>query len=479
MKNKSMAHPITTCISITEKAIKLVQARAGRFGQEISLAKAEALNDKTDEAILKGLDAVFKEKKLKPKSLGRIILAIPKQACASGYARLPSTRPEEIKEMARLQAAKLLPYEPSAIVFSYKVIQVSAEGYTDIILLIVHQDIVKRYLRLLEKYGLRPQEITIDAEGICGWFALQKDAGSQEPVMIVDLDSGSGRLDIISGSKLLYSRAFGLNVPLDEYKLRLADEINKSLAAYEKENIGQKPAQGFITGADEFSSYIDEDFIKNFDFQCSYYSQAQGMPLKAGQEVRVSAFKENSFASLLGTALSRERPSFNLLPEETAIKRQKDAFRRQLSISAALFFLLAVTSACAMVMSVFIKQNLKQRLKRKLQNVSSAALHIEQMDKKLLLLKDHLGRSNTCLDIMSEVFRIASADIGLILFEYDVNNPLILRGQAKTISAVFNFVNALEASDRFKNIQVRHASKRKIKNEELADFEIVCPIERE
>jgi hypothetical protein len=141
--------------------------------------------------------------------------------------------------------------------------------------------------------------------------------------------------------------------------------------------------------------------------------------------------------------------------------------------------MLAVTFVSAMVMSIFIKQNLKQHLSRKLQNVSSAALRIEQMDKKLLLLKNHLGRPNTCLDIMSEVFRIAGADIGLILFEYDANNPLILRGQAKAISAVFNFVNALEASSKFKNIQLRHTSKRKLKNEELADFEIVCPIERE
>ena len=473
MKNKSITQPLTTCIAITEKAIKITQG----CGQKISQLKAAAINDKTDEEITRGFDILLKEKKLKPKSPGRIILSIPRQACATGYARLPSTRPDEIKEMARLQAGKLLPYEPQTIVFSYRTLRITAEGYADIILLIVHQDIVKRYLRLLEKYEFRPQEITIDAEGMPGWLALGKDVSPEEPVMLVDLDSGCGRLDIIAGGSLLYSRAFGLLAPPVEYKLRLLDEINKSLIAYDKEDVGQKPAHGFITGADESLKLIDEDFMKNFNFKCISCPQTQNMPLKADSAVSISDLKENSFASLLGMVLSAKRPSFNLLPEEIIIRREKDAYQRQVYISIGLFFLIAATLAAAMGMDVLSKRSLKQRLSRQLQNLSSAALGIERMDKKLSLLKNHLEQSSSCLDILTEVFRIAADDVRLILLEYDASGPLLLRGQARTIAVVFNFVNGLEASGRFKGIQVRYASKRKVKNEELADFEIVCPLE--
>lgn len=473
MKNKSLTQPLTTCIAITEKAIKIAQG----CGQKISQLKAVMLNDKTDEEIARGLDIVLKEKKLKPKGSGRIILTIPRQACATGYARLPSTKPDEIKEMARLQAGKLLPYEPQAIVFSYQTLRITAEGYSDIILLIVHQDIVKRYLRLLEKYEFRPQEITIDAEGMRGWLALQKDAAKDEPLMLVDLDSGCGRLDILASGSIVYSRAFGLLVPPVEYKLRLLDEINKSLIAYDKEDIGQKPAQAFITGADESLSLIDQDFMKNFNFKCISCPQTQNMHLKADSAVRVSDLKENSFASLLGMVLSPRKPRFNLLPEDIVIGRQKDAYQRQMYISIALFFLIAATLAAAMGMDVLSKRGLKQRLNRQLQNLSSVALRIERMDKKLSLLKNHLEQSNTCLDILTEVFHIAADDVRLVLLEYDASGPLLLRGQAGTIAAVFNFVNALETSSKFKGIQVRYASKRKVKNEELADFEIVCPLE--
>lgn len=477
MKNKSITQPITTCISIAEKAIKIVQSKAGRFGQEVSQLKAIAIKDKTDEEIARGLDILLKEKKLKPKGPGRIILSIPRQACATGYCRLPSTKPDEIKEMARLQAGKLLPYEPQTIVFSYQTLRITADGYSEIILLIVHQALVKRYLRLLEKYEFRPQEITIDAEGMRGWLALEKDAAKDEPVMLIDLDPGCGRLDILAGGRLLYSRAFGLTLPPVEYKLRLLDEINKSLIAYDKEGIGRKPARGFITGAGESLNLIDEDFMKNFNFKCISEPQTQNMHLKADRAVRVSDLKENSFASLLGMVLSPEKPCFNLLPEDILTRRQKDAYQRQMYVSIALFLLIAATLTLSLGMDLLSKRGLKQRLDRQLQNLSSAALRIERMDKKLTLLKNHLEQSNTCLDILTEVFRIAADDVSLILLEYDASGPLLLRGQARTIAAVFNFVNALETSKRFKGIQVRYASKRKVKNEELADFEIVCPLE--
>lgn len=477
MKNKSIRQPLTTCIAITERAIKIVQSKAGRFGQEISQLKAVAINDKTDEEIAQGLALVFKEKKLKPKGPGRIILSIPRQACATGYARLPSTKPDEIKEMARLQAGKLLPYDPQAIVFSYQTLRITAEGYSEIILLIAHQDIVKRYLRLLEKYEFRPKEITIDAQGMPGWLALQKDAAKDEPVAVVDLDSGCGRLDILASGRILYSRAFGLIAPPVEYKLRLLDEINKSLIAYDKEDIGRKPARAFITGADQSLNLIDEDFMKNFNFKCSSYAQTQDIHLKADPAVRVSDLKENSFASLLGMVLSPEKPCFNLLPEEIVIRREKNAYQRQIYISIALFLLIAATLALSLGMDVLSKRGLRQRLNRQLQNLSSAALRIEIMDKKLSLLKNHLEQSNSCLDILTEVFRIAADDVSLVLLEYDASGPLLLRGQARTIAGVFNFVNALEASKRFKGIQIRYTSKRKVKNEELADFEIVCPLE--
>ena len=476
MKIKSLTSQTITCLSITEKAIKLVQSQAEGSARRISRLQAISLKEKSDEEIMQGLVQIFKGQK--QNDLGRFILLIPRQSAALHYSRLPSTNPDEIKEMARLQAAKQLPYEPQAIILGYQTIRVTAEGYSDIILIIVHQDIIKRYLKILEKIKLEPQEITLDSQGSYRFLKQQKAHKTGSPVMLVDLDSGSARLDIIASAISIYSRAFALAPPAAEYKLRLKEEINRSLIAYEKEDIGPKPESLFFTGAQAFLNLIDEDFSKGFAGRSVKYPQGQNIIFKTGQVVRKPDLEENSFASLLGMVLFKEGPAFNLLPEDILARKRKAAYQFQIRKAALLALLIIATTAVAMFFNISVKKRTLSQLNQQLQGLSAEADRIEKMAKKTKLIREQFARSRSCLEVLSEIFRIASSEISLASFSYDVNNSLTLKGQAKTLAGVFNFVNALEASDIFKDVQVRHSSKRKIKNEEVADFEIACPLEK-
>lgn len=476
MKIKSLSPKTITCLSITDKAVKFVQSKAERSVRKILSLRAIPLKDRSDEELEKVLAQIFKGQK--QKDLGRFILLIPRQLAAQGYCYLPSTKPEEIGQMARLQAAKQLPFEPQAMILGYQPIGISKEGYTDLALIIVHQDIVKKYLRLLEKYKVEPQEIILDSQGIGRWFNLQKGLRPQGPVMMVDLDLGSSRLDILSGSLSIYSRAFALSLVPEEYKMRLIDEIDKSLLAYKKEEIGLRPEGIFFTGAGNSLDYIDEDFIQKLQFQCAKYEQNQGIIFKTDPAVRLNDLVENSFASLLGMALSIEKPSFNLLPENILAKREKSAYQSQMRKTSVLVLLIITTIALGMFLSITVRKKIIRQLTQALQGVSLQADSIEAMARKLKLIREQSEQSQSCLQVLSEIFQLASDQLSLASFSYDVNSSLTLKGQAKTLAGVFNFVNTLEASALFKDVQVRHSSKRKIKNEEVADFEIVCPIEK-
>lgn len=476
MKNKFIAPQVTTSLFISEKAIKLAQSVPGRYGKKVSWLQAVSLSNKSDEEITKGLAFIFSRKT--QKDLGRFILLIPRQLAALHYVKLPSTSADEIKEMSRLQAAKQLPYEPQAIILGCQTIRVTPQGFSDIILIIVHQDIIKRYLNILDKYNLEPQEITIDSQGACHWLRLQKDINQEDPVIIVDLDLGHARLDIVSSGIFIYSRAFALNSNPPEFKMRLYDEINKSITAFEKENIGKKPQNAFFTGAQEFLEYIDEDFTKGFVFKCKKCPQEQNINLKADSLVKSSDFGRNSFVSLLGMVLSSEKPSFNLLPEYILIKRQKTAYQQQMHKAAIFSFLIIMTFTAGMFVNTYLRQSKIQQLNNQLRYLSLDVSKIEKMSKKAAYVRSHLEQAALSLDALTEILRIASRDINLVFFGYEANKPLVLKGQAKTLSGVFNFVNGLEASDMFREVQVRHSSKRKVKDEELADFEIACLIDK-
>lgn len=471
MKTKTAARAVITCVSITERVIKFVQSKAG----DITALEAVPFTHKSDEEIGRALEGVFKGKT--QKELGRCILLIPRQLAALHYVRLPSTKPDEIREMARLQACKQLPYEPQAIILGCQVIRVTPEGYSDVLLIIVHQDIIKKYLKFLERNKVEPQEITLDSQGILRWYKLQKGYDPRACALIIDFDSGYARLDIIVSGIAVYSRAFSLIGTVNEFKQKLVDEINKSLVAYDKENIGIKPESIVFTGAQELVDAIDDSVTANLPFRCIKLTQGQEIALKAHAAIRNHDFEKNSFTSLLGIALSKEELPFNLLPEDTLLKRQRVAYTQQIHKAIVFSCLVIAGVSIGMFFNISERRKVIQGLNAQARSLSGDVDRIEMMSKQLNYVKSQLLQSTVCLDALTEIFRIAPADITLASFGYDVDKPIVLKGQAKTLSGVFNFVNTLEASAMFKEVQVRYSSKRKVKDGEIADFEIVCPIE--
>ena len=258
MKSKSR---IITCLSITDKVIKLAQSCVGRSNLEISAARSVPLPGKSEEEIAKGINLLFSA--VRQKDLGRFILMIPRQMAALHYARLPSTHPEELFQMARLQAPKQIPYDPKEIIFSYQVIRSNPDGYSDVILIIIHQDIVRKYLAALERNKIEPDEVIIDSQGICRWLQLQQEFKADGGVMVVDLDLEYARLDIILSGIFIYSRAFPLCPVSPDYTRRLSEEINRSLVAYQNETAGIKPKTRFYR-LKEYLEHIDDDFLNSF-----------------------------------------------------------------------------------------------------------------------------------------------------------------------------------------------------------------------
>lgn len=477
MKTKFNARQITNCISITDKAIKFVQGKCARFQTEITAIEAVPFDNNSEDNIVNGLTQLFKDKKYK--RTDRLVLLIPRQLVTLHYVKLPSVIPEEIKEMARLQAAKQLPFDPHEIVLGYQILSVTQDGYSEVVLVIAHQDIINRYLTLFKKMKLEPEQITVDSQGICGWFSLQPDVKEDNYIMIVDLDWNYARVDIIYEALSVYSRAFILNTEnIDEYKRRLSSEITRSISAYEKENIGKQPSAIYFTGAGEYLNSIDDEFMKEFPFDCKKVEENENIHFKESRlQAAAMDYPKISFASLYGIALCRQRHPFNLLPQDIKEKKQKTVYQKELRKTGTFSFIVIITVLLGMLFNIYVRRLKIERLSRELLSLSKVVGNVEQMAKKLSYVRDQIYEPVLCLDSLTEIFRIASADINIAFFSYDVDKQVVLKGQAPSLSDVFNFVNSIENSRLFKDVQVRHSAKRKIKNNEFADFEIVCPFE--
>ncbi|MEK6564007.1 MAG: PilN domain-containing protein [Candidatus Omnitrophota bacterium] len=469
MKNKSR---IITCLSITDKVIKLVQSCPGRLVPEISAVQALSLAGKSDEELARGIKSLFSS--LKQKDPGRLILMIPRQMAAMHYARFPSTNPEELFQMARLQAPKQIPYDSKEIIFGYQVVRVNPDGYSDIVLIIIHQDIVRRYIAALEKNKIEPDEVVIDSQGICRWLQLQQEFKADTGVIVVDLDTEHARLDIVLSGMFIYSRAFPVSLGSPDYRMRLSEEINRSLFAYQNETSMVKPAEAVFTGSSEYLERIDDDLLNSLPFKSVKYPQDKAIQLKNSSQIKLENFKRISFTSLIGAVCSQKKPLFNLLPEDLLAKRGKAAYKLEIRKTAVFIVLIIFAIASAMFMNISLRQSSAIRLGEELSRLSEDVGRIEKMARKITYVRSQDNRSGSCLDVFTEVFRVAQEEISLISFSYTLNKSLILKGRAKSLSGVFNFVSALEESPVFKDVQLRHSFERRVQGESLADFDITC-----
>lgn len=464
---------LTTGLSITDKAVKFVQAEYRHQGKEICALDAAPILAKSDEETAAALQKLLSGKK--PKDLGRIILSIPRNLATIHYVKLPSIKPDEIREMSRLQAAKQIPYDPQEIVLGFQVIQSSDEGYSDVVLVIVHQGIITKYLNLLKKHKLQPQEITLDSQGIACWFGLQKHPPIDSPAIIIDIESGYTRLDVLYRDTFIYSRAFAMDTASPtSYKQRLTDEINRSLLAYEKEHIGKNPGKMFITGSSEFLAQIDQEFLGNFSsYEPQKYPQERFLTLNQNPKIKTSSLSSNSFAGLLGITLSQTQPAFNLLPEDIREKINQTDSKAELYKTLIFSGICAMTLLAGAFFNISLRQSGIDRLKQELSSLSSDSEKMEGLLKKMNIIRGQLKETH-CLDILTEAAEAAGNEISLVSFNYKSDKPLILKGQAKSLADVFAFVNNLESSEAFNEARLQYSSSRKGQSGEIIDFEIVC-----
>ena len=103
---------------------------------------------------------------------------------------------------------------------------------------------------------------------------------------------------------------------------------------------------------------------------------------------------------------------------------------------------------------------------------------MEGLLKKLNIIRGQLKQIH-CIEILAEAAEAAGNEINLVSFNYKLDKPLTLKGQAKSLADVFAFVNNLEASAAFKEARLQYSSARKAQAGEIVDFEIVCLLEEE
>lgn len=470
MKNKNKK--ITYICQFTEGQVQAIKCldpgkpAAGFAALEAeSLSAAAGAQESADK-----LSLILK--KLQYKN-DRIILSLKRQNVTLRTLRVPAKTPAEIERMVSLQATRYLPYSSQELVTGYQVISIDKEGYTDLSLIIAHKDIINRYLEIFRILKIRDFSILLSSWGLYGLYSYL-NPGRQEPVFIVEINSGQVEIVIASSQRFCFSRSF--NIPQQPNCQRLLiEELDKTKDAYLRELSSPEPKKIFITG----SAQKLPEFKK-------FFTQGQALPVEelaywekipAAKEFIEGILKsDSSLAGLVGFGLKQAPESLSLLPQEEREGLNKKAQARE-SLRAAVYVLsAALILGLALSINLGNKADYLRRLKIELNKVEKEAKPLLGIDKKLKLLERHSGKEVSSLDILHALYELIPADSSLLNFAYEESGVAALRGQAQELNSVFLFASRLTASPVFKNftVKVKYATKRKTLNAEFIDFQIDC-----
>lgn len=450
------------------KAAKFIPGR--RSDRELAGLEIETLlSDRDDKELAEKLSRVFKKLGY---SRNPVIVSLPRIYATCRQLRVPTQSAPDIEKIIRLRAATYLPYPAEELVTAYQVFSVDKDGYSNLNLTIVQNDVISRCVNLFGSFKPAAFSVVLSSYGLNRLYSYLKPEDASL-VMLMDVDSHYAELAIIENKKLLFSRYFNLDRLKPDWENLFIEEFNKSRDVYRKEMRGEMPDRVIILGEGRLAEETAEILKKKAGLSVEilpYYRT-----LMPGYSADKSPGTDYSFAGLVGLGVGDIEESLYLLPEGIKEKNRLLAQGRQrrriillLSAIIAMWFL-------AGAKNLQNKAGYLALLQAELNKIAEQARPLEAMDKKMRLSQDRLTQEPLSLAIIPELYRIMPNQIYLTNLACEEETSVTLRGQAPELNSVLEFGSRLGSSALFKNfnVKIKYATKSKTSKGELIDFEII------
>ena len=460
-------------ISINDGVIKVAQASSSGNLERIARASFDP-NPGGDEAVkaLKTLLVPFNRK-------ASVICAIPASVATAKNIEVPSSDPEEIKSIINLQASRHTPYSREEVLISYINLGVNTINNTRLLLVIVHRDMIKERISILERAGLIVDKILFAPEAEARFYAKALNLKKESPPLgIIDFSLNATSYIVISKGTLLFER----NIPIGiraimqgaDVTAKLQDELKKSMDAFVQEDGNEAPVSYVLTTkSDAVNNILPalKDGLK-IEFQVNAFPNFVKGSAAIRKKIQ-SDFGDDSFLDVVSHASTAAKCEVNLMPEEMILKKTVERQSKEASKSgvAAIIIMLLVGG---MIMSniyfkdTFLNKNLREQYAPQKSQVEA----LEMQMNKAKLVREYIKKRMVSLDIINELYSITPNTIYLSNITVDDEGTITIDGIADSMSLVYSFVKSFDDSTLFKGAKIKSTSTKKDNGKDVASFEI-------
>jgi Tfp pilus assembly PilM family ATPase/Tfp pilus assembly protein PilN len=468
--------------SLSETVIKLAQVKSSGVVEKVArISSADSSADSLGQS-LKNLLNGFDRK-------ASVICAIPISASTSKTIEVPSFDPQEIKSIINLQVNRHTPYSREEVLVNYVNLGPGSPNHTKVLLVIVHRNVVKDRLIVLEKTGLNPDKILFVPEGVGRLYSkglnLKKDS---QAIGLIDVTLNSVNFMVVSRGAVTFCRSIHIGTQQllqgQDAVVKLVEEINKSVAAYTSEET-DVPISSYVLST-------DHDVIKTLVPALQQGLKADVLISPYTSFIKTSSvktrlqkdFSDDSFLDVIAPAATVSKCEVNLMPDEMIAKKTVESQSKEAIKTVVAALLILVLLGAGILSNIYFKDYfLNQNLKAQYEPQKEEVQKLQERLNKIKVVKKFLQTRMMGLDVIRELYKVTPTEIYLNSIVMDDEGALTMtgispskKGLSDSMDQINAYQKALDASPMFKDVKTSTTTK-KDNGKDVIAFEIKLKVE--
>lgn len=461
----------------------------------------------------------------------QVAIALTKERAILRTAALPTRDPAELRQMARFEAERHLPFHAERHCVSHHVIGQDEVDGSRVLLAAIDGPIVEEALGAVVTAGQVPNGVTLSS------IALQEAAGhsrgealGERPYAVISV--GLDLLDIVYAvqRRILYARTVPIHLrallerwmgrtdqadagPVDTARLataarmidlreaadtgafraqsvddrknrealvewldRLLRELRTTHDYAQREVQCPEPEHILLTGEGALLRNLAAVLDERLGLAVEPFNPAAQMPGAADQQM---PFEGHEHTIGLGAALGRlaEPPSAIDL---TPVAYYRNLARRRTIRRVATTGVLALATLVLGLITLGHHQQISARATAEYEAINDQMRpryrEIREMDTKLRIINGYLEDKNNALAVFDVLARatVVPREVGLVRIEYVKNDVFSIEGQAQTVKNINDLMAHLRQSGHFEEILQTRQEPGELYRQPLYNFRLEC-----
>ncbi len=386
---------------------------------------------------------------------------------------LPSQDPKEIEQMLGLYLMRQIPYHKEEVCWAYQNLGFDGISNSHLILAVALKNVFKNLISSFTSIDILPDAILMSSQGLLYYVAeAYKDKGSlPSSYLILDVDSNYSELILVHNHKLGSSIVIpqgAEHLKNEQEKEKFIIELKQVQAALSNEIPEAKYERLFLIGASvSLVASIEANLPRDFNLRAQYLSS------KEYDSFVLAGLKDISLSAVLGFSSQIAKDDIRFVIPELQIKKEMKSKIEQLRIlGVCLVYILILFCGIALV-RLIQKQSYATGLKTQAASLSKDAKELDSIINKLKIARQYADSKTSALFSLYELNKICPDTITVTNYSWEWQKSFTFRGYAQQIPDILDFTNRLSSSEIFKGAKNRYTRRRKLKDKDVVDFEIV------